>query len=120
MRKIKKYIALLLIGIFIFPVIFQSLHIIFIHNHNAINSNQQVTIYQNPKNKDKQHTLSQYQSENYCLISSYQLSTNHIPKLPFWGNLATDCDNLLNEIIINRIYKLEYSPKSSRAPPTIT
>jgi hypothetical protein len=114
--RVRKHIAFLLFGIFFFPILFQSIHVVWHHSHTykcehnlcsqTITNNDIHTNGENVSEKEKT-----------CPICAYQFAINDLSTISFFNPVIPIfiCD--YNEIATQHHYKKVYSDKSSRAPP---
>jgi hypothetical protein len=111
--KFRKHIAIILIGIFIFPVAFQSVHIVRHHGHEhsaclhicKIHSEYQGSYIQTPE-KDK-----------HCPICEYKFAINNLPSVSVYEANIPIIKLALDETIIGHPYLEVIESKSPRAPP---
>jgi hypothetical protein len=113
--KIKKHIAILLLGIFAFPIVFQSVHIILHHRHNI--DNRHYCCQSNTQNDCTGITVAKYKTISHCPICEYQFSINKPTNLFIFKTIMPIlCGVLGNSLIEKRHLKILPS-KSPRAPP---
>ena len=113
MIKFNKHIATVLIGIFFFPLAFQSIHIVWHHDHlhydcyhvfNSINNSQAATISTTGK-------------INTCPICEYKFSINNLPVISVFRSPIPKINNSINETIMVQLHQQIIERKSPRAPP---
>ncbi len=116
MLKINRHIAFLLLGIFFFPIVFQSIHILRHHFHSHEEHVQECFI----KTLD---TVAQYNADShneydeYCPICDYHFSINDVPEI-FCNRLIIPVGAYVyNESIIVTYFNQIWGVLSSRAPP---
>jgi hypothetical protein len=117
--RLRKHIALLLFGIFFFPIIYQTVHIVWHHSHGYTCEHNQC--FQTITNKDLHlngENISQ--KENTCPICEYQFSINDLPKISFFNAVIPEFSCVFNEIATQKQYKQVFTDKSPRAPPVLT
>ena len=116
MIKLRKHIALLLFGILFFPILFQSLHIVWHHSHGY---KCKPTLCSQTITTTDSHSNNKYvaEEENTCPICEYQFSTNDLPKISFFNPEipAIACNYI--KIANQQQYKQFFSDKTPRAPP---
>lgn len=118
MIKLRKHIALLLFGIFFFPILFQSFHIVWHHSHGYKCEHnlcsQTITntcFHSNDKNVSEK--------EKTCPICEYQFSINDLPKISFFNAVIPVFACTYNEVATQQQYKQVFSDKTPRAPPVL-
>lgn len=112
----KKYIVLFLLGIFLFPILFQSIHIVYHHKHEHGFENQ--TINKSFSENDVCLTTTDaLLHQNECIICDYQFSINDLPDTAVFRTISSKIISLLDEKIINPYYHQNFSKKTPRAPP---
>lgn len=118
MIKLRKHIALLLFGIFFFPILFQSLHIVWHHSHGykCEHTHCSQTVTNTDFHSDKENVS---EKEKTCIICEYQFSINDLPIIPFFNpaihTIACNYTKTANQ----QQYKPVFSDKTPRAPPVI-
>ena len=118
MIRLRKHIAFLLFGIFFFPIIFQSIHIVWHHSHDYTNEQHLCLIETNDKdNFNKIENISQ--KEEICPICEYQFSLNNLPKISIFRTIIPKFTCSYIEIASQKQYKQVFRDKSSRAPPIL-
>ena len=118
MNRFRKYIAFLLFGIFFFPILFQSVHIVWHHSHGykckdnfCHQTIADKEFYPNEKNVTEK--------EKTCPICEYQFSINDLPKISFFSPVISGIAYVYNEIATQQQYKQLFSDKTPRAPPVL-
>ena len=119
MLTLKKHIAFLLFGIFFFPIIFQSFHIVWSHSHVykcEEHNNSSKTI----SNKDFiKYSKYLSETEDTCNICEYQFSINDLPKISFFTAGITVFEVTHNKVATKEKYNQIFSVKTPRAPPVL-
>lgn len=114
--SLRKHIALLLLGMFIFPIAYQSVHVVWYHPHSFIcehNHCQQTTAEKNTHTNG--HKVSDEKSK--CPICAYQFLKNEMPqRFLFNSTLPAIACNYI-PIGKQQPYKEVFSDKTPRAPP---
>lgn len=116
MIKLRKHIAFILFGIFFFPILFQSVHIVW-HHSNGYKSEhnhcfQPITnkgLYSNGENLSEK--------EKTCPICEYQFSINDLPKISLFKADIPVLAFIYIEATTKQQYKQVFSDKTPRAPP---
>lgn len=118
MINLRKHIVFLLFGIFFFPIVFQSVHIIWHHSHGYKcehnHYSQTITskdLHQNSKNVSEK--------EKVCLICEYHFSINDLPNISFFNAVIPVCECTYNKVVAHQQYKQVFSDKTPRAPPIL-
>ncbi len=118
MFRLKKHIAFLLFGIFFFPIIFQSLHVVRHHSHN--NKVEHHICHHKTTDKccpDTSESISQ--EEKICAICEYHFSLNDIPKIFIFRSIIPEFICSINQTATQQGYQQVFRDKSPRAPPAI-
>ncbi len=122
MNKIHKHIAIGLLGIFIFPNIFQSLHIVWHHSHDCCGS---ICKHEHKTHHDA-YDLSQHKTKflglakSHCPICEYQFATNNLSIVQFFGVVVSISNTKYNETIAIQLHKQITRQTSPRAPPSLS
>lgn len=114
----RKHIALLLLGIFFFPILFQSVHIVW---HHASNHKREHHLCEQ-KSFDKDAFSKEaclHGKEERCLICDYKFSINDSPKRSFFNLIVPAIAFVFNEADRQQQYKQFFSDKTPRAPPVL-
>lgn len=118
MIRVRKHIAFVLFGIFFFPILFQSIHVVWHHSHSYKCEHNLCS--QTITNKDL-HTNGENisEKEKTCSICAYQFAINDLPTISFFNPVIPIfiCD--YNEIATQHHYKQVFSDKTPRAPPVL-
>ena len=116
MIHIRKHITFLLLGIFYFPIIFQSAHIVW-HHSNGCKDEYQLCGKKTSNNTSCSFSKNISQKETICLICEYQFSINDLPKVPVFRPIIPEFTCSIHEIVTQQYNKQNFSEKSPRAPP---
>lgn len=112
----KKNIALFLLGIFIFPFIFQPIHII--GHHNIINQEEQgFDNVQKSEHITDNSNLITLINDNSCPILKYQFSVNELSKISVIRFTLPEIEKPLCIIEEQQIKQQVIAFSSPRAPP---
>lgn len=118
MIKLRKHIALLLFGIFFFPILFQLFHIVWHHSHGY--KCEHTLCSQTITNTDFYSTGDNIsENEKTCPICEYQFSINDLPKISFFNAVIPVFACTYNEVATQQQYKQVFSDKTPRAPPVL-
>jgi len=113
--ELKKHIAVILLGIFIFPITFQSIHIVWHHSH-CISHN--ATCHNVVDCHDYTGTAFIHSnSTNHCPICEYQLSINTLPDIPFFEAVIPIICRVFKVLSVTKPHQEVFVLKSPRAPP---
>jgi len=116
--KLRKHIALLLLGIFFFPILFQSVHIFWHHSHGYKCEH----FFYHKKTSDNDSLtkhVNTSEEEETCLICEYKFPINDSPKVFFFSTTIPTFVCVINEIDKQLPYKPVFSDKTPRAPPVL-
>jgi hypothetical protein len=114
--SLRKHISFLLFVIFVFPIIFQSVHIVWHKSHG--NKCEHHLCHQNIVDKDSQITnVNTPEEEGTCPICEYQFSINDLPGLSLFSIVIPAFTFVCNEIVARQQYNQVFSDSSPRAPP---
>ncbi|MBN1820667.1 MAG: hypothetical protein JXR31_15380 [Prolixibacteraceae bacterium] len=121
MYRLYKHIALYLLGIFIFPVIFQSVHIIVHQSHRChgtcyLHKHEENSCLLPGQNADK--SVFEVKKDK-CPICSYEFSTNTISEVTIFKTYIPSATEYFNKGKVVRIKQPLFHKKSPRAPPVI-
>lgn len=116
MIRIRKHTALFLLGIFFFPIVFQSVHTVW---HYSPTYNGEHTLYLHTITNKYLHTNGKNVSEKekICPICTYQFAINNLPTISFFNPVIPTFTCDYNEIVTQQYYKQVISDKTPRAPP---
>jgi len=119
LTELKKYIVFLLFGIFFFPILFQSIHIVWHHSHGHDGKHHVF----NHETSDKGFHANREnisEEEETCPICEYQFSINDLPAISIFSLEIPVYPCIYNKIITRQQYKQVFSDKTPRAPPVLT
>jgi hypothetical protein len=119
LRELHKHIALLVFGIFIFPILFQPVHIIWHHSHetpvctscHVSDIGKQCTDQKDENSIDNQ--------EKQCLVCSYEFSITELPEFFIFECNTDTAEESAEETPISQPCKTVCKNKTSRAPPVL-
>jgi hypothetical protein len=116
LRKLRKHIAFFLFIIFILPITYHSLHVVWHHSHGYKGKQY---LYNNIFNginsyANKENILEEV---NLCPIGEYQFIINDLPETSFSGSAIPVITYIYNKIAAQQQYKQVYLAKTPRAPP---
>lgn len=115
MIKHRIHIANFLFWIFLFPIIFQSIHIVWHHNH-ALQCEFHVPHQLSDKGLHENHQAFS-EKESTCAICEYQLAINGLPKSTIYSIFIPTL-TIKSKVIAPKLpHKIRFSNKSPRAPP---
>jgi hypothetical protein len=119
LQKTNKHIAIVLLGIFTYPIFFQSIHIVWHHSHGLNNSFVDRKYSENEKSFDNviAHLSN---TEVCCPFCEYKFSINNLSKSSLFECNIFKIDNNYIDIVINQFRPCIQSKKSPRAPPLFT
>jgi hypothetical protein len=109
--KIKKYISVVLLGLFVFPILFQSIHIVWHHSHDILHTSNSLGC----TNK-----VVCFNEDNHCPICEYQFFVNKQPNTDFFEIVIPFICNSFKETAIFQPYQQNFSLISPRAPPSFS
>jgi len=118
MTQERKHIAILLYWIFIFPIVFQSFHIVVHHSHTDLH-NHELCNHHLPKQSISYDYVIESQHDQSCPICDYQFSINDLPNILFLASVVPLKKGILNELEVHFPFQTLFSHKSPRAPPVI-
>jgi len=102
--------------IFIFPIVFQAIHIVWHHTHgyakphNVCHSFAPVKTAQSGASIEIQH-------DELCALCEYKISVNEVPKANAYRSIEPVSHQLSERLEIQLRFFPFYSAKSPRAPP---
>lgn len=112
----KKHRLWILLGIFVFPILFQSLHVLE-HHLDDLNECHHDCSTQISHNNNQQHKAKITQDETVCPILSYELSVNDLHQLFIFQTNIPAFAFPFKQMVVNQHSKSVFSVKSPRAPP---
>ena len=119
LRELRKHIALYVFGIFIFPILFQPVHVIWHHsNETPVCTSCHVsdTGGQCANSKDENSIDKQ---EKHCLVCSYEFSITQLPDFVIFECNIDIAEELPTETPISQPCKTVCRTKTPRAPPVL-
>lgn len=105
MYKISKHITIVLLGIFVFPILFQSIHIVWHHTRDI-----------SCETNDHKDVLS-FNENHHCPICEYQFSINQQSDFFIFKSVIPVLCFFFKEPVITDPYQQSLSLISPRAPP---
>jgi len=108
----------MLFGIFFFPILFQSIHIVWHHSHDYKCEHQLCHTESSDKDSNN-NSVNISQHEKICPICEYQFSINDLPRVLFSKAIVPLYICTLFEINKQQQNKQIFTDKSPRAPPII-
>jgi hypothetical protein len=112
---IKKHITLALLGIFVFPIVFQPFHIIW---HHAEDSHCHHECCPSEEKKPVGLIFDVFSANNeYCPICEYHFPVNDLPENFFFASATKTVTSSVYELKIKPAYQQITSTKTPRAPP---
>jgi len=119
LKDIKVHITFFILGVFIFPFIFQSIHIIRHHYQDDSENIYFLKVKSNNHNFQKNISINLLSRDNHCLICEYQFAINSLPEIQYFViNISISNSNFKEETIAEP-HKQIINTKSSRAPPLL-
>jgi hypothetical protein len=117
LTRLKRHITLIGLGFFVFPIIFQSIHIVW-HHSNAHSESYTHTCCSLGKNclPDK-GSINISESDEHCPLCEYEFSVNNIPGFSVINTGIPYIIYVLNDNEIDIIYQASTSFNPPRAPP---
>jgi hypothetical protein len=114
--RLKEHIAFLLFGIFFFPFLFQSLHILWHHSH--VNKSEHNQYFQTITKTDFHSNGENVSEKKYkCPICAYKFSINDLPKIYFYYSIISVIACIYIELVQQYKYMQVFLVKTTRAPP---
>jgi hypothetical protein len=107
-----------LLGIFLFPVIFQSIHTA--GHEKACCAEHENSCGTGLPQKDLQtNSIAEQSQEEQCPVCNYQFPVNKLPELSLYSSIVPVVTGLVCEIILPAAFRITFSTKSPRAPPSV-
>ena len=115
---LKKYIAVLLVGIFIIPIGYQAIHVTWHHSadhgcehhcHSAVETGK----------PSVSGLLLGSQNEEDCPVCVYQFAIVDLPEEPLYCTFTSVIESTLNDLEIHPAFSQVQSTRSPRAPPAL-
>jgi hypothetical protein len=116
-KRLIKHIVILLLGIFLFPIAYQSLHTAFHHIHGYQNVHH-CCKYEENKNPYPFEIDNSSQGNDSCPVCEYQFSVNDVSKASVFRPITPLIINDINEPEFPICFQEVFSYKSTRAPPS--
>lgn len=113
MIRIKKHIALILLGIFFFPIIFQSVHIVWHHSYSFQDDN----ISRLSSGKTKDVVIIGGSTVDQCPICNYKFAINKLPEFLIFSIFIVLINRRLNLSTIAQPHNQIITINPARAPP---
>ncbi|MCU4158336.1 hypothetical protein J1N10_20345 [Carboxylicivirga sp. A043] len=118
MMWLKKHIALWLTGLFIFPILYQPLHVVLHHSsrhaHHHCCAHKHCQVHANPK---QSNAIKVSSAEDTCPICDYHFATKDVANPPIERVAILVITNDYNDFATQQKYIQPFSNKSPRAPP---
>ncbi|OQA46951.1 MAG: hypothetical protein BWY47_01510 [Bacteroidetes bacterium ADurb.Bin302] len=112
---LKKHIAFFLLGIFIFSITFQSIHIVWHHSH-CISHN--ATCHNTVDCTNYTGTAFFYSnSTNHCPICEFQFSINTLPYILFFEAVIPTICRIFKVLYVTEPHQEVFALYSPRSPP---
>jgi hypothetical protein len=108
----RKHIAIILLGMFIFPVVFQQFHIIRHHSHDQ--GAGILVINQDSPDCTK---VSCQRKDCHCPLCEYKFSIINMPDVFFFNAAINIIEGIEAESASSRPLQIPFSSASPRAPP---
>jgi len=119
LKPFRLYIALILLGIFLFPVLFQSVHSTG-HKKKCCSGYENFCESVLPHKDLHTNSLAEQSKEKKCPVCKYQFPVNKLPELSLYSTIAPVITGTICEIILSADINDAFSIKSPRAPPAIS
>jgi len=117
LRQFRQHTAWSLLGIFLFPVIFQPVHTVR-HKKDCCSRHENICVTGLP-HKDLQTTsIAEQQQDEQCPVCNYQFPVNKLPEFSVYSTIAPVITGTVCEIILHADFQIVFSTKSPRAPPS--
>lgn len=115
MLEFKKHIAVIILGIFIFPITFQSIHIVWHHSHRI---SYNVPCHNTVDCPGSTETAILHSSSiSHCPICEYQASINALPDISFFEAVIPTICSIFKVLSVTKTHQEVFALKSPRAPP---
>jgi hypothetical protein len=121
--RFSKHIALLLLGILFFPILFQPLHVLWHHavdeahaHHHDGGACCSLLVFDKHA-QDKCEVLTE--KESVCPICSYHFSMNELPVPVFYLSVVWFAIDAFNETLVRCFPQQVIAQNSPRAPPVL-
>jgi hypothetical protein len=119
MVGLSRHIAVLLLGVFLFPVVFQAIHITWhqVHDDHITHHFCHADLIVQHSQPDEE-ILSE--KENYCPVCEYKFSINDLPKISVYRTVIPVIVGSVRETQIQLLFQSVILIKSPRAPPALS
>lgn len=117
MNGIKKHIAFILLGIFVFPIFYQPYHIV-LHHSEELHCHHDCCSSKIEKSTDLIVDIYT-EKEEPCPICNYHFPVNDIPGISFFATSLIALKGQIYDLDIKRASQQVVSIKTPRAPPEI-
>ena len=117
MKGIYQHIAFALLGIFVLPIVFQSVHIAYTHHNYTFCSTHFESVDRQTTQEDHSAKYETDHGAEHCLICEYEFAINTLPEPPIFRCLVPRIILGYNENVISKPSSCIAFIKSSRAPP---
>lgn len=114
--KFNKHTATLLLGLFLFPIIFQSIHIAW-HHSQSVADNHHIKNSTNSQGSQS-NAISVLTENDQCPICEYEFSIHNLPAIFVFETILPMLKGIENETAEPQLHLEVYSTKSSRGPPS--
>jgi hypothetical protein len=118
LKRLRKHIAFILFGIFFFPILFQSIHIVW-HHSNSFKCNHHQCYCEIIVKPVTRNTSNISKEEDHCPICEYEFSLNEIPQIFKFRSFIPILTFVYNEIAVHQKFQQVFSIKTPRAPPVL-
>ncbi len=115
MRSKKKYIAILLLGVFVLPVIYLPWHILCHHRHDE-NTEENISFHSD-KSDFTLHNHKKWDKVTHCSICEYQIPVFNFFQIFVYKSFTSVNNGVLVENIIKPHIKYVCLIRIPRAPP---
>ncbi len=118
MSRLFKHITLLLLGVFLFPILFQSYHVV--RHHSSLDNSETHVCACEITNADNGFQIQkESHKEKPCPICTYHFSINDLPRLSVSRLIIPAYTFTYIEIVAQLFFKQRVTKKSPRAPPVL-
>jgi hypothetical protein len=115
-NRLKHYIAIFLFGIFIFPVTFQSFHIVW-HDSNGYDCDHHSCRAEQPDKGSSSDEKILYEEEITCPICEYKISITGVLRISVSTAFVPASGYHYKEIVPEQQFRQVLTNRSPRAPP---
>jgi len=113
--SIKNYIAIVFLGIFVFPMVYQPYHIV-VHHSEEILCHHTCCHTETEQSSDVQFKIFS-ENDEPCPICNYHFPIKNLPKVFHFTSSLAVFEGFINPLQQIRIYQQLVSIKIPRAPP---